>query len=128
MSLKAFKWGIFLFMLMALGAWGSVIFSVDPAASGMAGRALFFGSCFAWVMGADILLLLWAYTKGIGEESTVHHLGSVFRQAFLITVFFVGNLFLLYAHVWAWWVSLLFFCFILLLELTFRNLGGKGAE
>jgi Ca2+/Na+ antiporter len=128
MSLRVFQVGVFTFTLLALGAWLGVVLTVDPSVSGLPGRILFFGSFFAFLLGLVMGAMISLYKKGLGEERAAQHLGAVFRQTLFLTSFFFINLFLLYRGIWVWWLVLLFFAFVLLLEFTMRTLKQESRE
>ncbi len=122
MSLRVFQIGVFVFTLLALSAWIGVILTVDPTLSGMPGRLLFFASFFAFLLGLIMGGMLSIYKKGLGEERAAQHVGAAFRQTTLLTIFLFLNLLLLYRGVWVWWLVLLLFALVLLLEFTARTL------
>ena len=122
MSLRAFQIGVFVLTLLAFAAWLGVLLKVDPEGSGLLGRGLFFGSLFAFVLGLVMEGMIGVYRKGLGEERAAQYIGSAFRQTTLLTLFFFLNIALVYRGIWVWWLALLFFAFVLLLEFTARTL------
>lgn len=126
MSLSAYLWGIRLFTLLALSAWLGIVFAVDPTQATNAGIGLFFISLFAFVLGAMTLFVTWVYRKALGETSTAHHLGTAFRQAFLLSLFCVLVVFFQFEHILTWWDGLLLLTVILLIEFSFRKLFQHG--
>ncbi|MEI9966104.1 MAG: hypothetical protein WDN67_00250 [Candidatus Moraniibacteriota bacterium] len=88
---------------------------------GTSAIALFFGTLFVTLLGLMTLFVTWSYCRGLGEVSAAHHLGSAFRQAFLLTLFLVGNATLQYFQVLTWWGSLFLLVFVLLVELSLRR-------
>lgn len=121
MSLSAYLWGIRLFTLFAFFAFLGVVFGIDPEDTGKTGRALFFVSLSAWLIGGWTLFVTWTYRKVLGDESTAHHLGSAFRQAFLLAVYAVGIVFFQYAKILTWWDALLWLALVLLIEFSWRR-------
>jgi hypothetical protein len=128
MSLRVFQVGVFTFTLLALGAWLGVILAVDPNASGLPGKILFFSSFFAFLLGLVMGGMISLYKRGLGEERAAGHVGAAFRQTFFLTTFLFINLFLLYRGIWVWWLALLFFAFVLLLEFTMRTLKRENSK
>ncbi len=122
MTLRAYRLGIRLLTFFAVLAWGSVVFFVDPEAAGRSGMLLFFGTLFVALLGLCTLFVTWTYVRGLGEEGAAHNLGSAFRQAFLLALYAVGNVALFYLKAWAWWASLLYLVFLLLIEFTLRSM------
>lgn len=122
MSLTAYLWGIRLFLLLSLGAFVGIVLSVDPYRAGTVGTILFFVSLFGAILGMTTLCVTWVYRKGLGEASAAHHLGSAFRQAFLLAFFFETIVFLQMNRLLTWWDTLLILSAVLLLEFTFRRL------
>ncbi len=128
MSLRAFQIGVFVFTLLAFAAWLGVLLKVDPDGSGLLGRGLFFGSLFAFTLGLVMEGMISLYRKCLGEERAARHIGNAFRQTILLTAFFFLNITLLYRGIWVWWLALLFFAFILLLEFTARTLKQEKSD
>jgi ABC-type multidrug transport system permease subunit len=121
MSLRVFQIGFFIFTILALGSFIGVIIKVDPETSGLPGTVLFFSSLSAFIFGIIMEIMITIYKRGLDEERAAHYIGATFRQSFLLTFFIFVNLFLLYREIWVWWLALLFFAFVLLLELTARH-------
>ena len=121
MSLRAFQIGIFLCTLLALGSFIGVLLKVDPDTGGVLGRGLFFSSLFAVTLGIIMEVMIAVYKKGLGEERAAKYSGGALPQAFLLNLLAFISILLLYRDISAWWLSLLFFAFILLLEFTARN-------
>jgi hypothetical protein len=121
MSLRAFQIGIFLCTLLALGSFIGILLKVDPDTGGGLAKGLFFSSLFVVTLGIIMEVMIAVYKKGLGEERAAKHIGGALRQAFLLNLLVLINILLLYRDIWVWWLSLLFFAFILLLEFTARN-------
>lgn len=122
MSFSAYVWGIRLLTLLASGAWIGIVLSIDPKQGGSVGRALFFVSFFAMLLGVVTLSVTWAYRKALGDAGAAHHAGSAFRQALLLAVFIAGSAFLQYLRLLTWWDAALFFAIILAVEFTVRRM------
>jgi hypothetical protein len=121
MTLAAYRLGIRVFTFFALVAWGSVVFTVDPETMGPGAVYLFFGTLFVALLGLLTLFVTWSYCRGLGEASAAHHLGSAFRQAFLLALCGVGLTLFQYWHILTWWDALLLVVFMLLLEFSLRR-------
>lgn len=121
MSLSFYLWGVRLFTLFALLASLGVVIAIDPEETSNVGRGLFFVSVFAVLMGILTLFVTWTYRKALGESGTAHHLGSAFRQAFLMALYGIGIIFLQYAGILVWWDALLLLAVILLIEFSIRR-------
>ena len=128
MSLRAFQIGVFILTLLALCGWIGVVVKIDPEATGLPGRVLFFSSLFVFVLGMVVLGMVSLYRAGLGEERAAQYIGQAFRQALLLTAFVFINILLVYREIWVWWISLLFFAFVLLLEFTARTLKSQHKE
>lgn len=128
MSLSAYLWGIRLFTLLALCAWLGIVVAVDPGQGGRTGISLFFVSFFAMCLGFLTLGVTWAYRKALGETSAAHHLGSAFRQAFLLALYAAGISFFQFEKILTWWDSLLLLAAVLLAEFSFRYFSGQQDE
>lgn len=121
MSLSFYLWGVRLFTLFALFASLGVVIAIDPEETGNVGRGLFFVSVFAVLTGILTLFVTWTYRKALGESGAAHHLGSAFRQAFLMALYGIGIIFLQYAGILVWWDALLLLAVILLIEFSIRR-------
>ena len=122
MSFSAYLWGIRLFTLLSFLAWWGIIVLVDPTQSGMTGVILFFTSLFAFVLGVMTLLLTMLYRRVLGVVSATHHLGGAFRQAFLLSMCFVGLVFFQKEQMLTWWDALLLLAATLLIEFSLRKI------
>lgn len=122
MSFSAYLWGIRLFTLLSLVAWVGIIVLVNPTQSGVMGMSLFFTSLFAFVLGVMTLLLTILYRRVLGVVSATHHLGGAFRQAFLLSVCFVGLVFFQKEQMLTWWDALLLLAATLLIEFSIRKI------
>lgn len=122
MSLYAYLWGIRLFLLLSLCAWVGIVVAVDPEQAGAVGLWLFFTSFFGVILGSLTLSVTALYRRALGTASAAHHLGGAFRQAFLLSLFAVGLVFLQMKGALTWWDGLLLLAAVLLLELTYRKL------
>ena len=127
MSLSAYFWGIRIFTVLSLCALLGIIFAVDPEEAGVVGIALFFISLFVVCLGCLTLFVTGLYCKTFGETSAAHHLGGAFRQAFLLSLYVIGNFFFQFLGILTWWDSLLLLAGILLIEFSFRQMAEKGA-
>lgn len=122
MSLFAYLWGIRLFTLFALAAWIGVVMALDPDEAGSVGTVLFFISLFVLLIGVLTLGVTGMYRRALGDTGAAHHLGSAFRQAFLLACLGIGIVYFRYAGVLAWWSAAFLFAAVLLLELSLRRL------
>ncbi len=86
------------------------------------GMTLFFTSLFAFVLGVMTLFMTWLYRQAIGATSTAHHLGSAFRQAFLLSIFLVGIVFFQKERILLWWDAALLLAAVLLVEFSVRTM------
>ncbi len=120
MSLSAYVWGVRLFTFFSVFAWLGIVFTVDPKQAETGGTALFFISLFAVLLGCLTLLVTGTYRRALGDAGTAHHLGSAFRQSFLIATYVEGIAVLQFLHLLYWWNGLLFLSVILLSEFSFR--------
>ena len=122
MSFSAYLWGIRLFTLLSFLAWWGIVVLVDPTQSGMMGVSLFFTSLFAFILGVMTLLLTMLYRRVLGVVSATHHLGGAFRQAFLLSMCFVGLVFFQKEQMLTWWDALLLLAATLLIEFSLRKI------
>ena len=122
MSFSAYLWGIRLFTLLSFLAWWGIVVLVDPTQSGMMGVSLFFTSLFAFILGVMTLLLTMLYRRVLGVVSATHQLGGAFRQAFLLSMCFVGLVFFQKEQMLTWWDALLLLAATLLIEFSLRKI------
>lgn len=122
MTLTVYLWGIRLFTLLSFSAWLGIVIAVDPIQAGMVGIVLFFLSLFAFFVGALTLVLMSLYCRVLGTTSAAHHLGSVFRQASLFSLFFVGIILFQKENILNWWDALLLFAATLIIEFSLRKI------
>lgn len=121
MSLSTYLWGIRLFVLLSLCAWLGVIFAIDPGQGDTTGITLFFISFFALSLGFLTLSVTWLYRKLLGVASAAHHLGSAFRQAFLLAVYVLGIVFFQFQRLLTWWDASLLLVAVFLIEYSLRH-------
>lgn len=121
MSLTTYLWGIRLFSLFAFFAWLGVVVLLDPQTMGSMGIGLFFVSLLALLIGLFTLCVTWGYRKALGDMGAAHHLGTAFRQAFLLALYASGVAFFQYARILTWWDALLLFAVVLLVEFSSRS-------
>lgn len=122
MSLTVYLWGVRLITLLSFSAWIGIIVAVDPYEVGQTGMVLFFSSLFATLLGVLTLILTSLYRRALGEVSATHHLGSAFRQAFLLALFGIGLIFFQKERILTWWDGALLLAVLLLIEYSFRKI------
>ena len=125
MKLATLLFGVRFFTVVALLAFLVVVFSVDPDASGPLGSVLFLVSLFAALAGMMSLTLVFLMRKILGDVTAARALGGSFRQGALIAGYVVGILGLGRFQLLAWWTAALLFVFVLLVELTIRQMGKR---
>ncbi|KKP99048.1 MAG: hypothetical protein US71_C0001G0022 [Parcubacteria group bacterium GW2011_GWD2_38_12] len=91
--LKFLLGGIIFATGISWASFAAIVFSVDPKDVGGVGIALFYTSLFLGLSG--VLFLLMAYLRNkklrINVKEMIH---NIFRHSILLSVFFVGLLFL----------------------------------
>lgn len=120
MSLQAFVWAVRTLTVVVAGAFGLLIYFLDPDIVGIYGSILFYLLGGLLVFGITYLILLGAYRIFFGDEKAVHTLGSTARQTTLLLLGGIVALVLVRYNLWYWWSILLVAAFILLLEVTLR--------
>lgn len=121
MRLKSYIWGIALASLVSLGAFYLVAENVDPAKSGIAGKALFYLILFFFLSAFFNLLLLGARRSFIGSEMALSGLGLSLRQGILLAVLAVALLILQSYRALFWWDGLIVLAGVFLMELYFLS-------
>jgi hypothetical protein len=121
MSLQAFVWAVRTLSLIVAGAFGLLLYFLDPDTVGIYGSILFYFLGALLLFGVLYLSILGVYRIFLGDEQAVHYLGGVARQAGLLLLGIILGLIILQNDLWYWWSILLVFAFILLLEVTLRR-------
>ncbi|MDO8240706.1 MAG: hypothetical protein Q7T51_01870 [Candidatus Moranbacteria bacterium] len=119
MTLKSYIWGIRLVTLLSVVAFVFVVKFVDPDATGVAGKLLFYCSLFFALSGLFNLLLLWLRRKNVDMENAFSNVGLSFRQGMLLALFAIGLLILQSLRLLVWWDGLLLLAGIFLIEFYF---------
>lgn len=112
-------WGMAIGVLFSFLSFGSVIFFVDPEATGRIGEALLFSTLFLLFFGILSLSLLVVRAVAFGKNRALLCLGRSFRQGFLGALFSLGIVALFMNRWLVWWDALFLFVFFLLIELYF---------
>ena len=111
--------GIALGTLLVFGAFGSIVWFVDPESAGKAEWALVLLTVFLGFVGCFLLLSLGFSSLFFGRERALVFLGSIFRRSVLLSLFF-SFLFLLFLFQFlVWWNALFGLAFFLLIEMWF---------
>jgi len=87
---------------------------------------LFLVSLFVAATGMVSLAIIFLMRKILGDATAARALGGSFRQGALIAGYGVGILGLGRFQLLAWWTAALLFVFVLLIELTVRQMGTEG--
>lgn len=122
MSLIAYIWAVRLLTGIVFITLGGVIFFLDPETIGPYAEILFFSVAGFLVFGLSVLLVTGLYRMTGGDEATLKYLGSALRQAFLLTLALFALYFLWRVGLLLWWTGALLAAFILLLEMTLRQI------
>ena len=121
MKLKFYVWGIGLISLISLIAFYLVAENVDPAKSGIAGKALFYLVLFFFLSGIFNLLLLGTRRIFLGNEVIFHGISLSLRQGILLAILATALLILQSYRALIWWDGLLVLAGIFLTELYFLS-------
>lgn len=96
-------------------AWAIVLLTIDPFQAGAIGIAAFFLTLFLAFLGTMTLLVLLIRRVFSRRGVAYQELGVSVREAFLLSLVFVGGLGLLAAGLFVWWsVALLLVCLTML--------------
>ena len=121
MTLKSYLWGMRLATLISVVAFVLIVIYVDPETTGAAGKILFYFILFFSLVGFLNLVLLKLRKRIINKETISKNMRLSFRQAVLLSVFFIGLLIMQSFQVLIWWDALLLFVGIFLAELYFLS-------
>ena len=119
MTLKSYVWGIRLVTLLSLFAFAFVVKFVDPDATGVVGKLLFYCSLFFALSGIFNLFLLRLRRRNVDAENAFSNVGLSFRQGLLLSLFAIGLLILQSLRMLVWWDGLLLLAGIFLVEFYF---------
>lgn len=120
MTLNVYLWGMRISTILALLAWGAVIYYVDPSKTGILGQVLFYGSLFLALSGVFTIFFTWLRRKVNQDESFVY-IGMSFRQGLLLSLLVVILLIMQSFGVLVWWDGLLVVAALFLVELYFLS-------
>ena len=119
MTLRSYTWGMRLVTLFSFGALALVVHYVDPEATGVAGKVVFYAMLFFALSGMFNLMLLRLRREITDCENAFANVGLSFRQGVLLAMLVVGILILQGLRILVWWDALLLLFGILLIELYF---------
>ena len=122
MTLKSYLWGMRISTLISTVGLGLVVYYIDPEKSGLAGQALFYLSMFLTFSGLFILLFTRVNRTSLLEEGDVSkNLGQNFRRGILTAFLAVVLIFFQSMRILVWWLGLLVFVGVCLIELYFLS-------
>jgi hypothetical protein len=119
MTLRAYIWGMSIVTLISLVALVGVLNYIDPSASGLIGKTLFFLVAFFVLSGMFNLILLRLRKKIINSENIHANIGLSFRQGVLLAILAIGILILQGLRLLVWWDALILLGGIFLIEVYF---------
>lgn len=128
MSLQAFVWAIRTLTFMVAGAFGLLVYFLDPDIVGVYGSILFYILGALLLFGISYTSILGIYRILLGDEKAVHLLGVIARQALLVLIGGTVAAVLFRNNLWYWWSSLLVAAFLLLVEVTLRGNTKKTSQ
>ncbi len=101
-------------------AWGSIIYSFDPNASGIVGPVFFYASLFLALLGTVSVIGFFVRWLLIKQDDIVfRHVRRTFRQAIIASSLSTLTFLLLHAGLLRWWNSILLLILGFLLEAVF---------
>lgn len=121
MRLHTFALILRLLALAALGVLGVFIFGVDPTTLTIAGQGLFFLALWVFVaalVGQGLGVLAGRF---LDERGAMAYLPGALRQGILIGLYVSGVALAQFLGYLTWWIALLAFALILLIEFTARQ-------
>lgn len=110
-----------LLALAALGVLGVFIFGVDPVTLTIAGQGVFFSSLMLCVAALLALGLLALARRFLDERAAEAYVPSAFRQGLLLGLYVACLALSQFLGYFAWWLALLAFALVLLIEFTVRQ-------
>ena len=123
MTLKAYIWAMRLLVLISFMALIAVLIYVDPEASGLPGKLVFYTALGSFLSGFLSLFMLFVRRKTLGEESAENNAGLSLRQGILLAILVIALLVLQSFRMLVWWDGLLVVAGIFLIELYFLSRG-----
>lgn len=110
-----------LLALAALGVLGVFIFGVDPVTLTVAGQGVFFLSLALFVAALLALGLLALARHFLDERAALAYVPSAFRQGLFLGLYLAGIALVQFLGYLTWWIALLAFALVLLMEFTVRQ-------
>jgi hypothetical protein len=123
MTLKAYIWAMRLLVLVSFAALLAVLTYVDPEASGMPGKLIFYVVLGFFLSGFLGLFMLFIRRKTLGEEAAQSNAGLSLRQGILLAILVIALLVLQSFRMLVWWDGLLVLAGVILIELYFLSRG-----
>ena len=121
MKLRLYLFSLYLIIFLSAGLTALIIFNVNPFASPFWVIGIFYLSLFLFWTGLFSLIGFYLRIWAGNREVIFSHLMPTIRQSMLISLIFVGLLFLEQLKVLNWWVALLFISAIGMVELFFKS-------
>jgi len=128
MSLRYYTFLLFSSMLIALGLFIFLLFSVDPYQADILQKSLFFASIFIILLGSITLINFYLKVSLSNREVIFSQLKPAFRQGFLIAAGAVFLLFLQTIRVLSVWEAIILVVALILIELYFRRESSKKSK
>ncbi|HDZ85368.1 MAG TPA: hypothetical protein ENH35_02340 [Candidatus Moranbacteria bacterium] len=121
MTLRLYLWGMKLSTVLAIIAWGLVIYYIDPENSGFIGQILFYSSFYLVLTGIFTLIFTLIRKKLADQDTAAFYLGTNFRQGALVALLAIILLLFQSLRILTWWDGLLVVAGIFIIELYFLN-------
>lgn len=107
--------------VLAIIAWGLVIYYIDPENSGFIGQILFYSSFYLVLTGIFTLIFTLIRKKLADQDTAAFYLGTNFRQGALVALLAIILLLFQSLRILTWWDGLLVVAGIFIIELYFLN-------
>ena len=121
MTLRAYIWGMSVVTFFSAVALVGILYFIDPVASGMIGKTLFFLVAFFVLSGVFNLLLLRLRKRILNSENVHDSIALSFRQGVLLAILATGILLLQGMKILVWWDALLLAGGVFLIEIYFLS-------
>lgn len=118
MSLRQYVMLMLIGTLLCWGAWGLVVFTLDPTTAGALGFVLFYTALFCALLGSFALLGLGFRMIILRDDAIVRQVTLAFRQSFSFAFLAIAALVLQSQQLLTWWNMLFLVCAVTLVEIA----------
>ena len=121
MSLKLYLSGMALGTILCFASSALIVVYINPEENHIFGPAGVFTSLFLGLTGFFTLVGFYVRVLVSKNEVLFHHISPAFREAFLISFYFIGLFVLQAFRTLSWWNAIFFMIAVILFEFYFLS-------